>query len=89
MLRSTQTVDMETTRKSDFGRVFVAILNLIPSHLNVVIGDHYFELDFEVERLEMDENGDEAVIEWSGDADAEGGREGQEEEPLHEDPSFC
>jgi hypothetical protein len=33
MLGSTQIVDMETTRKSDFGRVLVAVLNpgLIPT----------------------------------------------------------
>jgi hypothetical protein len=52
MLGSTQIVDMETTRKSDFGRVLVAVLNpgLILTQLDVVIGDHYFELEFEVER---------------------------------------
>jgi hypothetical protein len=79
MLGSTQTVDMETTRKNDFGRVLVAVLNpsLIPEKLDVVIGDHYFELDFEVEKWGFDENGDEAVIEWSkGGGDLEG--EGEE-----------
>jgi hypothetical protein len=31
---------------------------LIPEQLDVVIGDHYFELDFEVERVGIDENGE-------------------------------
>lgn len=45
MLGSTQTVDMEATRKNDFGRIFVAVMNpkVIPSHLSIVIDDHYFE----------------------------------------------
>jgi hypothetical protein len=66
MLGSTQTVDMETTRKGNFGRVQVAVLNpsLIPEQLDVVIGDHYFEVEFEVERLGLDENGEEAEFEW-------------------------
>ena len=57
MLGSTQTVDMEAIRKNDFGRIIiVAVLNpkLIPTHLYVVIGDHYFELDFEVEKRSFD-----------------------------------
>jgi hypothetical protein len=54
------TVDMETTRKNSFGRILVAVLNpgLIPEPFDVVIGDHYFELEFEVERMGIDENGD-------------------------------
>ena len=61
MLGSTQAVDMEVTRNSDFGRIFIAVLNpkLIPSHLDVVIGDHYFELKFEVEKIGVNENGNE------------------------------
>jgi len=49
---------METTRKNDFGRIQVAVLNPIhiPAHLDIVIGDHYFELEFEVEKIGMDEN---------------------------------
>jgi hypothetical protein len=45
MLGSTQTVDMETTRKNNFGRVLVAVLDpkLLPTKLDAVIGDHYFE----------------------------------------------
>jgi hypothetical protein len=37
---------METTRKSEFGRILVAVLDpkLIPRTLDVVIGDHYFDL---------------------------------------------
>jgi len=74
MLGSTQIVDMETTRKSDFGRIFVAVLNpkLIPASLDVVVGDHYFELGFEVEKIGVDENGEDAVFEWSGEEDDEG-----------------
>lgn len=74
LVGSTQTVDMETTRKSDFGRVFVAVLNplLIPAKLDVVIGDHYFELEFEVERKGFDENGEETEFEWTGVVEEEG-----------------
>jgi hypothetical protein len=62
MLGSTQTMDMETTRKGNFGRVQVVVLNpsLIPEQLDVVIRDHYFE----VERLGIDENGEEAEFVW-------------------------
>lgn len=75
MLGSTQIGDMETTRKMDFGRIFVAVLNpkLIPAHLDVVIGDHYFELDFEVDKRGLDENGEEVDVEWKGDGEGEGG----------------
>ena len=82
MLGSTQIVDMETTRKSDFGRIFVAVLNpkLIPASLDVVVGDHYFELGFEVEKIGVDENGEEAVFEWSGEEAGEGkGEKGDKE----------
>jgi hypothetical protein len=88
MLGSTQIVDMETTRKSDFGRVLVAVLNpgLIPTQLDVVIGDHYFELEFEVERRGFDENGEEVDVEWpvemeesDGEGFAGGGRQAEVE----------
>jgi hypothetical protein len=57
---------METTMKSDFYRVLVVVLNpgLIPTQLDVVIGDHYFDLVFEVERRGFDENGEEVDVEW-------------------------
>jgi hypothetical protein len=66
MIGSTQIVDMETTRKSDFGRILVAVLNpsLIPEQLDVVIGDHYFELEFEGEKVGIDENGVEVEFDW-------------------------
>jgi hypothetical protein len=69
MIGSTQIVDMETTRKSDFGRILVTVLNpsLIPKQLDVVIGDHYFELVFEVEKVGIDENGEEMEFEWHRD----------------------
>jgi hypothetical protein len=59
---------MEETRKNNYGRVQIAVLNpaLIPAQLDVVIADHYFELVFEVERIGVDENGEEAVVEWNG-----------------------
>jgi hypothetical protein len=86
MLGSTQMVDMETTRKNNFGRVLVAVLNpsLIPKELDVVIGDHYFELEFEVEKWGFDENGEEATFEWkSGFLDGEGeGEEGEGQERM-------
>ncbi|CAO2146350.1 unnamed protein product [Urochloa humidicola] len=61
LLGSTQTVDMETTRKNKFGRILVAVLDpkLLPPKLDVVIGDHYFDLKFEVEPVGFDDNGDE------------------------------
>ena len=80
MLGSTQTVDMETTRQNNFGRVFIAVLNplLIPPELDVVIGDHYFELEFEVEKMGIDENGEEVLVEWKGGEGGEGkGEEGK------------
>ncbi|WVZ54678.1 hypothetical protein U9M48_005442 [Paspalum notatum var. saurae] len=67
MLGSTQTVDMEMTRKNDFGRICIAVLKpkLLPSHLGVVIGDHFFKLRFEVEKIGVDENGDEVELDIS------------------------
>jgi hypothetical protein len=88
MLGSTQIVDMETTRKSDFGRVLVEVLNpgLIPTQLDVVIGDHYFELEFDVEKRGFDENGEEVDVEWlvemeefEGAGLADGGRQAEVE----------
>jgi hypothetical protein len=58
MLGSTQIVDR---------RVLVLVLNLSlisEKKLDVVIGDHYFELDFEVEKVGIDENGEEAEFVW-------------------------
>lgn len=57
-------IDMKSARKNDFGRVLVAVLNpkMLPTNLDVVIGDHYFEIKFEVERVGVDDNGDD--IEW-------------------------
>ncbi|PUZ44541.1 hypothetical protein GQ55_8G111200 [Panicum hallii var. hallii] len=71
MLGSTQTIQ-------------VAVLNpmLIPAHLDVVIGDHHFELEFEVERLGLDENGEEMEVTWRGGED---GREEEEEGEQEED----
>ena len=59
---------METTRKNEFGRILVAVLDpkLIPRMLDVVIGDHYFDLEFEVEKRGFDEKGEEVEVEWDG-----------------------
>lgn len=87
MLGSTQTIDMEATRKNEFGRIQEAVLNpmLIPSQLDVVIGDHYFELEFDVEKVGLDENGEEMEVAWKGGED---GGEGEEEEEKEErDPT--
>jgi hypothetical protein len=87
MLGSTQIADMETTSKNNFGRVLVVVLNLslIPEQLDVVIGDHYFELDFEVEKVGIDENGEVVEFVWplgvegAGREDSlEGGQQGEE-----------
>lgn len=89
LLGSTQTVDMETTRKNEFGRIMVAVLDpkLIPKKLDVVIGDHYFDLEFEVETRGYDENGEEVDIEWD-DGGNEGDGEGKEQDPNSENGLF-
>jgi hypothetical protein len=70
---------METTRKNEFARILVAVLDpkLIPRKLDVVIGDHYFDLEFEVEKRGFDENGEEVDVEWDG-GDGEGDGEGSD-----------
>ena len=76
---------METTRKNEFGRILVAVLDpkLIPRMLDVVIGDHYFDLEFEVEKRGFDEKGEEVEVEWDGregEGDGEGKSQGQNTE---------
>ena len=80
LLGSTQTVDMESTRKSDYGRILVAVLDpkLIPRKLDVVIGDHYFDLEFKVEKRGFDESGEEVEIFWEG-GEGEGEEESKEQ----------
>lgn len=46
--------------------------------LDVVIEDHYFELEFEVERIGLDENGEENVVDWNGGGEGEGEGRGME-----------
>lgn len=84
ILVSTQMVDMKTTRKSNYGRIFVAVLDpkLLPSQLDVVIGDHYFELKFEVERVGCDEHGDE--VEWGFLGNNDEGSEDMEEDKSND-----
>ena len=82
LLGATQLVDTKPTRKNEFGRFFVAVLNpkLIPKMIDVVIGDHYFELKFEVEKKGVDENGEEVEFnleDWDGDEE-DGNSEGEE-----------
>jgi hypothetical protein len=48
---------------------------LIPKELDVVIADHYFELEFEVEKWGFDENGEEAAFVWNGGVGEEEGEE--------------
>ena len=47
----TQEVDMVTIRASNFGRFAVVVLepDAIPTKLDVIIGNRYFQLIFEVE----------------------------------------
>lgn len=80
LLGATQTMDMKMTRKNDFGRIFVAVLNprIIPKNLDVVIGDHFFELEIEVEKMGFDENGKEVEIEQD-DRDGDGLEENKED----------
>lgn len=86
ILGSTQVVDMKTTRKNDFGRICVAVLDpkLLPKELDVVIGDRYFELKFVIEKKGVDENGDE--IEWDF-AGGNGNDPGMEEDPSGNEKS--
>lgn len=51
MFGASQRVDMITTRKSNFGRFKVAVLDpaLVPNRMDCVIGTRFFELNFEVE----------------------------------------
>jgi hypothetical protein len=73
ILGSTQTIYMKVTRKNNFGRILVAVLDpkLVPAQLDVVrlIGDHYFELKFEIERIGFDESGDEVDMNLNGGDD--------------------
>ena len=50
MFRVIQDVDMVMTRVNKFGRFAVAVLDpeLIPKKMDVIIGNHFFELLFEV-----------------------------------------
>jgi hypothetical protein len=88
MVGSTQTVDMKTTRKSNFGRILVAVLdpNLVPAKLDVVIGDHYFELRFEKEQMGFDENGDEVELNSQDGDDKD--NDSMEDEVGDEDQNF-
>lgn len=87
---------MKTTKKNVFGILFVAILNpkLIPKVLDVVIGDHYFELKFEVEKKGVDENGEEVEFnleDWDGDEEdgnIEGEESGEDNEEREKGPKM-
>ncbi|KAF0914285.1 hypothetical protein E2562_027844 [Oryza meyeriana var. granulata] len=79
------TIDMKTTRKNEFGKVLVTVLNpkVIPQNFDVVIGVHYFELRIEVEKMGFDKNGDEMEIDQDNKDD--GGLEEDREEDQGED----
>jgi hypothetical protein len=51
MIGATTKVDMITTRKSNFGRFEVAVLNtsIMPTQIDVVIGTRWFELQLQIE----------------------------------------
>lgn len=53
-------VDMVTTRNNDFGQILVVVWdpNLLPSSMDVVIDDHYFQLKVEKEKVGFHGNGD-------------------------------
>ena len=42
---------------------------LIPACMDVVIGDHYFELEFKVESKGFAENGEEVEVNWNREVD--------------------
>jgi hypothetical protein len=73
-------VDMVTTWKNDFGRILVVVLDPapIPAKRDVVIGDHYFSLEIEKERVGLDENGDGVELDFDGSGD--GGEEQEDED---------
>lgn len=77
MLRSTQMVDMVTMRKNDFGRILVTVVDpaLLPSSMDGVIGDHYFELKIEKEKVGFNENGDEVELDFRENGDDGDGKE--------------
>jgi hypothetical protein len=66
----------------------VAVLdpNLVPTKLDVVIGDHYFELWFEKELMGFDENGDEVDLNFQDGDDRD--NENLEEEEGNDDQNF-
>jgi hypothetical protein len=72
-------------KRNKFGRILVAMLGprLTPRVLDVVIGDHYFDLEFKVEKRGFDENGDEVDVEWDG-GEGEGDGEGKKHSPNSE-----
>lgn len=76
---------MKTTRKNNFDRILVVVLDckLIPTQLDTVIGAHYFELKFTVERLGFDENGDEVEMDFSHGEDK--GNGDIDKDNVHED----
>ena len=49
---ATQKVDLITSRKHRVGRFQVGVLNvdLVPTQMDVVIGDRYLELEFVIEK---------------------------------------
>jgi hypothetical protein len=57
MVGSTQMVDMVRTRKNDFGHILVAVLDpaLVPFKMDVVIRNHYFDLEIEMEKVGFDD----------------------------------
>jgi hypothetical protein len=91
MLGVTKDVDMAFTRRFDICRMQVLVMdpNLIPSSVNVVIGENLYELKFRVELsveasnpqpMETDHNGDEGA-DPRGDAEGGSGNQGPKSDP--------
>jgi hypothetical protein len=83
MLGTTQSVDMISSLRIDYGRVEVAVLNmdLLPNSINtVVIRDRLFSLPTQVEQLDVEEHHDNQM-----EVDDGNGVAGQGEEKKDDD----
>ncbi|CAN6249131.1 unnamed protein product [Urochloa humidicola] len=74
MFGATVKVDMVTTRKSNFGRFKVAVLNptIVPNKMDCVIGTRFFELRFVIEPFASDLGKTEAKQKDRQDGDDNG-----------------
>ncbi|CAN6363262.1 unnamed protein product [Urochloa humidicola] len=89
MFGATQRVDMITTRKNDYGRYKVAVLNPkeVPTEMDVVIGYCFFELKFSIEPFEnVQDLENKAVAPMNEDDDESRGNEDAEMEECNKNP---